>query len=107
MTTGARERKSTRKYTVGAEQAAHDIGLARELERQAREDLAAQDLRSALDQTEQPAQQTEPVDGVQPEYQMDPAEAAARAETDGAWAKADAEISELSEVAAHSGAHSR
>jgi hypothetical protein len=87
--------------TVSAEQAAHDVGLARESERAAREQREQADLKFALDQLPQDGQppqqpthdqQPTPLDELQPET----AEAeAARAEVDGAWAKADAEITEF------------
>ena len=68
------------KFSVSAEQAAHDLGLARDSERQAREDAAAQDLRSALDQTGQ-EQQPQP-DDLQPEHAPDHAQADPYAEAD-------------------------
>jgi hypothetical protein len=47
-----------RKYTVSAEQAAHDVGLAREQERLAREQQSQDDLKFALDQL--PSQEGQP-----------------------------------------------
>ena len=85
--------------TVSAEQASFDLQRTRDIERQAREDLAAQDLRSALDQTEQPqqtAQDQQPaaLDEIQPEaIDAD----AARAHAEAAWAEADAAISKMLE----------
>ena len=51
--------------------------------------------RPAPQQPAQQDQQQPELDGVQPEYQVDPAEAAARAEVDGAWQKADEQITEF------------
>jgi hypothetical protein len=57
-----------KKYTVSAEQAAHDVGLAREQERVAREQQSQDDLKFALDQL--PSQEGQPQQPAQtPEQQ--------------------------------------
>jgi hypothetical protein len=82
--------------SVTPEQAARDLGNIREQERQAKADQDAQDLRSALDQTEQPQQPTQQDQQPQPESfepqpeAMDPE--AAQAHHDAAWAEADKAI---------------
>jgi hypothetical protein len=63
------------RQSVSPEQAGKDLANVREQERAAREQVAQDDLRAALDATEQPAQQDQqqPVDEIQPEATEAPA----------------------------------